>query len=106
MPPAGVGLGGLARYQNPTRCAAFPVAPVCLVSPQDEVLNEKGRALSSLAPYRTSLAKLLLGFNLPRLRRRAIALAETFATSAIASLDEAEGQVVAPAIAADELLRF
>ena len=22
MSPAGVGLGGLARYQNPTRCAA------------------------------------------------------------------------------------
>jgi len=38
--------------------------------------------------------------------RRSIALAEALAASAIAPFDEAGGQVVAPAIAADKLFRF
>ena len=47
----------------------------------------------------------LLDFRFLGRCRRSIALAEALSTSAIAPLDEAGGQVVAPAIAADKFLR-
>jgi hypothetical protein len=47
---------------------------------------------------------LLLGLDLLAARCGPIPFAETFATPAIASLDEAEGQVVRAAVAAHELL--
>jgi hypothetical protein len=58
------------------------------------------------SPRPSTRVNLLLRLCLLTLRSRSIALAETFATSAIAPLDEAGSQVVAPAVAADVLLRF
>ena len=57
-------------------------------------------------PLPSTSTSLLLDLGLPGPSRRAIALAETFAAPTIASLDEAGGQVAAPAVAADEFLRF
>ena len=50
------------------------------------------------------VAKLLLDLRLPRPCRRAIAFTETLAASAIPPLDETRSQVVAPAIAANQLV--
>src|ERR1700693_1500137 len=66
----------------------------------------RGRASFEPSPYHRLVANLLLDLRLAGPCRRSIALAETFAASAISSLDEAGGQVIAAAIAADELLRF
>jgi hypothetical protein len=65
---------------------------------------EGAELLSSPAPV-IDLSNLLLDLRLLSPCRRSIALAETFATTAISTLDEAGSQVVAPAIAADKFLR-
>src|ERR1700730_5194500 len=69
-------------------------------------LAEKERALSSPAPHLKAWAKLLLDLRLARLCRRPITFAETLAASAIAPLEETRSQVVAPAIAANQPVRF
>ena len=66
----------------------------------------RGRASFKPGPCHRLEPNLLLDLCLLGLRRPSIALAETFTTSAIAPLDEAGSQVVATAIAADELLRL
>src|ERR1019366_790523 len=52
------------------------------------------------------VAKLLFDLRLTRPCRRPIAFTETLAASAIPPLDETRSQVIAPAIAADQLVGF
>jgi hypothetical protein len=70
------------------------------------ILNGKGPSPFEPGPSSRVVAKLLLDLRLARLCRRPITFAETLAASAIAPLEETRSQVVAPAIAANQLVRF
>jgi hypothetical protein len=73
-------------------------------SPPDEALNEKGPNPFEPGPSSHVVVELLLDLRLPRLCRRPIAFTETLAASAIPPLDETRSQVIAPAIAANQLV--
>src|ERR1700722_4870668 len=66
---------------------------------------QRRKGIKRRAPNPLShLLALLLAIRLLLPRRRTVALAETLPTPAIASLDEARGQVVRAAVVAYELL--
>src|ERR1019366_9515547 len=75
------------------------VAPRC--SPE----REGAEPFRARSPSQV-VAKLLLEVRLPLPCRRAIAFTETLAASAIPPLDKTRSQVIAPAIAANQLVRF
>ena len=80
-------------------CTGF-VQPCPRRSPK----RKGGRALFEPGPSSHVVAKLLLDLRLPRPCRRPIAFTETLAASAVPPLDETRSQVVAPAIAANQLV--
>src|SRR5258708_39271785 len=73
-------------------------------SPLHESLNGKGPSPFEPGPSSHVVAKLLLDLGLPRPCRRPIAFTETIAASPIPPSDETRSQVLAPAIAANQLV--
>ena len=73
-------------------------------SSPDVALKEKGPSPFKPGPSSQVAVKLFLDLRLRRPCRRSIAFTKTLAASAIPPLDEARSQVVAPAIAANQLV--
>src|SRR6266852_6775394 len=66
----------------------------------------KGPSPFEPGPSSHVVVKLFLELRLSRPCRRSIAFTKTVAASAITPLDKTRGQVIAPAIAANQFVRF
>ena len=99
QPDRMVGWHSLLGVHQGQHRALWPIAALGRIS-----LNGTGPSPFEPGPSSQGVAKLLLDLRLPRPCHRPIAFTETLAASAIPPLDETRSQVIAPAVAANQLV--